>query len=105
MSIQAGSNTFMILQIHTKQPQLLPHAASKTIPTKSRDCLHRICSNFQKQLDRQQQNGTEHTGCFFKAKQLDMASVKSKCNISRYIHCFRSIHFYFTYSVKVKTKP
>lgn len=62
MSIQAGSNTFMISQIHTKQPQLLPHAASKTIPTKSRDCLHRTCSNFQKQLDRQRQNGTEHTG-------------------------------------------
>lgn len=108
MSIHAGINMIMISQIHTKQPQLLPHAASKTIPTKSRDCLHRTCSNFQKQLDRQQQNGKEQTGLrdvFFKAEQLDMASVKSKCNISGYILCFSTIHFYSTWSVKVKTKP
>lgn len=76
-------------------------------PYKSRDCLHRTCSNFQKQLDRQQQNGKEQTGLrdvFFKAEQLDMASVKSKCNISGYILCFSTIHFYSTWSVKVKTK-
>lgn len=45
--------------------QLQSHSASQTILAESRDCLHRTCSHFQKQLDRQQQNETEHTDGFF----------------------------------------